>query len=219
MKKSVIITAGGSGKRMQSDVPKQFLNLAGKPILMHTIEKFYAADSNFELIVTLPESERWRWNELCGVHHFSIRHKIIPGGESRIESVRNALEFCTGDLIAVHDGVRPFVQADVILNCFQTASEKGTAVPVVPIDQSIRKISGTHSELRNRSNYKLVQTPQVFRREILLAAYADTEKAEFSDDAGLVESCGNTIYLVDGNRENIKITTPFDLKIATLLVE
>ena len=218
MKKSVIITAAGLGRRMGGEIPKQFLTVGDRPVLIHTIAKFHKIDPDFELIVTIPESERRRWNELCAVHNFAIKHKVVAGGESRYQSIKNALEYVTGELVAIHDGVRPFVACNVVEDCFRLAEAKGTAVPVMELTESLREICGEGSEARNRSDYRLVQTPQVFRREIIRNAYAEISVSDFSDDASLAESKGHAIFLTEGNRENIKITTPFDLKIATLLL-
>ena len=185
---------------------------------MHTIARFIESDPEFEIVVTLPETEQGRWNELCCVHDFRIRHKLVVGGNSREESVRNGLEFCTGDLIGIHDGVRPFVDRDVIRHCFESAEKYGSGVPVISVDQSLRRIIDNTSEVRNRDDFRLVQTPQVFKADIVKKAYSGDVKEGFTDDAGLVQASGFEIHLVDGNRENIKITTPFDLKIANLLV-
>ncbi len=219
LKKSVIITAGGTGSRMGSTFPKQFMILGDKPLLMHTMASFSMSDILLEIVVTLPEEHIKLWEGLCKRHRFPIEHRTVAGGATRGESVRNGLKIASGELIAVHDGVRPFVDVNVIKACFVSAEKFGSGVPVIPVEQSLRRMIGDKSEVRNRDDFRLVQTPQVFKADILRTAYASKTIESFTDDASLVQSAGFDVHLVEGNRENIKITTPFDLEIASLLVE
>lgn len=210
--KTAIIVAGGKGERMQSTIPKQFLEIQGKPILMRTIEAFYRYDVSIRLILVLPESQMDYWKELCTKHLFQLPHQLVEGGQTRFNSVKNALEYIKFPaMVAVHDGVRPFVSSDTLSRCFIEAEKQGTAVPVMDVTDSIRQINGMSNQSVDRSAYKLVQTPQVFRSEILLNAYKQNFSTLFTDDASVVEATGITINLVEGNRENIKITTNFDL--------
>lgn len=214
-KKYAIIVAGGVGSRMKASIPKQFLLLNGKPILQHSIERFVNYDQTIDIIVTLPESEISTWQQLCKEHKFKIKHKVIRGGETRFYSVKNGLKQITEPgVVAVHDGVRPLVSSSTIAAAFNKASEHQTAVPVVPITDSIRKIENGKSFHVDRSCYFLIQTPQCFQTEVLLKAYEQNYSTEFTDDASVVEKFGGTINLTEGNKENIKITTPEDLIIA-----
>lgn len=215
MKNCCIIVAGGSGSRMKSEIPKQFLNIGGIPVLMHTIQNFYDFDKSLQLIMVLPADEILNWNELCRQHHFDIQHEVIAGGDTRFQSVKNGLSLATEcELIAVHDGVRPLVSHETLARCFSCASEKGTAIPVLPANESVRKGSMSESVPVDRSQYFMVQTPQVFKASILQNSYNQTFIPEFTDDASVVEHEGISVQLVMGNRENIKITFPEDLKIA-----
>jgi len=216
MKKNVIIVAGGNGNRMQTTLPKQFLLLQGKPILMHSIQRFYDFDPSIKIILALPSEHISLWNDLVEKYHFPVVHDIVNGGEFRFHSVKNALSKVDADaLVAIHDGVRPLVSKQTIQNCFLSAERFGSAIPVImPVD-SIRKISGDKSESVDRSEYRLVQTPQVFQYSIIKIAYEQSFDALFTDDASVVEKNGHFVQLVDGNFENIKITTPSDLLIAS----
>jgi len=210
-----IIVAGGSGSRMQHDVPKQFIEVAGKPILMHTIERFYNYNSSIRLIVVLPKEQLDTWRELCQKYSFKIFHMAIPGGATRFGSVKNGLGGVLGDgLIAVHDGVRPFVETETIKAAFETAAANGSAVVAVSSKDSIRELTADGSIAVPRANYKLVQTPQIFQASILKKAYEQPEQDYFTDDASVVESIGEKITLVEGSYRNIKITTPEDLILA-----
>jgi len=219
LKKSVIITAGGIGKRMGTELPKQFLLIKGKPIIFHTIQKFYDVDSEIEIIVVLPETSVPFWETLCQKYLFTLKHKVVVGGEERFHSIQNGLVETTGDIIAVHDAVRPCVSKDVIRKCFVAAEKFGAVIPVLSITESLRKIEGENSNAVNRENFKLVQTPQCFKIGILQKAYRQPYSKLFTDDASVVEADGNKILLVDGNRANIKITTPEDLKLAELFLD
>lgn len=218
MTRTALIVAGGKGLRMGSDLPKQFLPIAGKPVLMHTLEAFYRFDEGINILLVLPPEQQAFWRELCHKHQFSIAHTIVDGGETRFHSVQNGLKYVESGLVGVHDGVRPFVSQQVIERCYHLAAEKKAVIPVVDVVETVRHLTGRGSETVNRSDYKLVQTPQVFEVELLKQAYAQPYTPSFTDDASVVEAMGTSVYLAEGNRENIKITTPFDLKISSVLV-
>ena len=220
MKKVVLIVAGGEGKRMGSNEIKQFLVIGNYPVLMYSVYAFYNYDPETEIILTLPKNEINNWKKLCDKYNFNIKHKITAGGDTRFHSVKNGISVIdTICLIAVHDGVRPLIDYDTIDRCFKTAGEKGTAVPVIGLKDSIRKISDEASIPVNRKNYVLIQTPQVFKSSILVEAYKQDYYPDFTDDASVVEKAGYKIELVAGNEENIKITTCNDLLIANALIE
>ena len=218
MTRTALIVAGGKGLRMGSDLPKQFLPIGGKPVLMHTIEAFYRFDEEMKIVLVLPQEQQTSWRELCQKYHFSIGHVLADGGETRFHSVKNGLAYVEPGLVGVHDGVRPFVSRQVIERCYQLAETKKAVIPVVDVVETIRHLTDTGSETVSRSDYKLVQTPQVFDVELLKRAYAQEYTSFFTDDASVVEAMGESVYLTEGNRENIKITTPFDLKISSVLV-
>jgi 2-C-methyl-D-erythritol 4-phosphate cytidylyltransferase len=207
-----IIVAGGSGSRMQLQVPKQFVPIGGKPVLMHTMERFYRLDPTMGLVVVLPAGQVTEWEKLCREYGFALPHQVAIGGSSRFSSVRNGLALITGEgLVAVHDGVRPFVSGAIIQKAFEEAAEHGNAVVAVPLKDSIRRLSGNASMAEDRSQFRLVQTPQCFRLDLLRQAYTQPEDPAFTDDASVVERLGIAIRLVEGSYENIKITTPEDL--------
>ncbi|WP_321333532.1 2-C-methyl-D-erythritol 4-phosphate cytidylyltransferase [uncultured Bacteroides sp.] len=219
MTKYAIIVAGGKGLRMGGDLPKQFLLLAGKPVLMHTIEAFHLYDAEMELILVLPQEQQSYWKQLCREFRFEIKHCVVSGGETRFNSVCNGLTLVTkSGLVGVHDGVRPFVTQEVIARCYELAAVRKAVVPVVDVVETIRHITADGSETVDRSAYKLVQTPQVFEADLLKKAYKQTYNSSFTDDASVVEAMGVPVCLTEGNRENIKITTPFDWKVATSLL-
>jgi 2-C-methyl-D-erythritol 4-phosphate cytidylyltransferase len=219
MKKYVIIVAGGSGTRMGNEIPKQFLLVNNLPVLMHTINCFLEYDLNIKIIMALPESQIVFWNELCNTYNFSKQMQIVKGGKERFESVKNALSVITGDgLVAIHDGVRPLVSVETIKLCFETAQNYGNAVPVFALNESVRKIDNEISYAVNRSEFRIVQTPQVFQIKLIQQAYMQQYCKDFTDDASVLERKGIKINLVEGNRENIKITTPVDLIIAEALL-
>jgi 2-C-methyl-D-erythritol 4-phosphate cytidylyltransferase len=215
----VVIVAGGSGKRMGVETPKQFLELAGRPVLMHTIERFYKFNGSIEIITVLPENQLRNWCELRKQYDFNIPHTLVRGGAHRFNSVRNGLEFVDNDgLVAIHDGVRPLVSPETIKRCFEAAEEFGNAIPVISPADSLRFLGEQGNEPINRLNVKQVQTPQVFDAALLKKAYRQTYDTSFTDDATVVEKTGAKIHLVEGNRENIKITNPEDLFIAQTLL-
>lgn len=220
MKKVVVIVAGGSGSRMGNQLPKQFIEIGGKPILMHTLNCFFYHSSDYEIRLVLPTEHIPVWMQLCEKHNFHVEHNIFHGGANRFESVTNGLEGLHSDmLVAIHDGVRPFVSGETIEKSFLKAEECGAAIPVTEVIETIREVSDGNSRTVGRNKYKLVQTPQVFLSDILLKAYEQDFNEKFTDDASVVEAFGIKVCLVEGNRENIKITTPFDLKIAKVLIE
>ena len=219
MKKYVLIVAGGKGLRMGGEQPKQFLPLKGRPVLMHTLEQFYRSDVAMEIILVLPYEQQNYWKQLCEEHHFTIKHRVADGGESRFYSVKNGLSLIeTPSIVGVHDGVRPFVSVDVINRCYELAVTKEAVVPVVDVVDTVRHITNNGSETVDRSAYKLVQTPQVFNADLLLKGYEQAYSSAFTDDASVVEAMGVKVALTPGNRENIKLTTPFDLKVAEALL-
>jgi 2-C-methyl-D-erythritol 4-phosphate cytidylyltransferase len=219
MNNTVIIAAGGSGSRMKQNLPKQFLDLQGMPVLMHAIRLFHTYDPALIIIVALPANYTEYWKELCHKHQFGIKHEVVTGGKTRFHTVINGLSLVKqAGLVAIHDGVRPLVSNATLERCFNTAREKGTAIPCIPIPESIRMQNGEGNYPVDRMLYKLIQTPQVFRWEILKKAFNQEYQVEFTDDASVVEKAGFPVYLVEGNTENIKITTPEDLMIAEALM-
>lgn len=218
MNRTFVITAGGIGKRMLSQIPKQFLMLQGKPVLMHTIQRFYDFDNSAQLLVTLPKDWWGHWENLIDQHHFQIPVTLVDGGVERYDSIKNALTLADGAIIGIHDGVRPMVSQKTIANCVTAAQEHGAAIPVMPLKESLRKIRGAQSNAVTRKDYVSVQTPQCFQRDIILQAYQLPFTEEITDDASLVEKSGVHITLTDGNEENVKITTPIDLKVCEFLM-
>lgn len=216
-----MIVAGGKGLRMGSSIPKQFLPVNGLPVLMRTIKRFREYDNNLKIILVLPEEQHEYWNELCKNYHFTDAYAVVSGGETRFHSVSNGLAVIPDDavgVVGVHDGVRPFPSVEVIGRCFETARTAKAVIPVVPVVETLRHIVDAEAtETVSRDNYRLVQTPQTFDIQLLKEAYARPYQDSFTDDASVVESFGHKITLVEGNRENIKITTPFDLRVARIL--
>ena len=219
MIKIALIVAGGKGMRMQSEIPKQFIEVVGKPLLMHTLEAFVKYDVEIKLVVVLPEKDIDLWNELCVKHNFVTTHQVVSGGETRFHSVMNGLDCLLEEgLVAIHDGVRPLVSQDTIARCFDGAAKFGSAIPTIELVESLRCIEETESKSVDRSAFRLVQTPQVFDITLLKNAYSQSFSPLFTDDASVVEAFGVSVHLENGNRENIKITTPFDLQLAALLL-
>ena len=224
MKRTVIILAGGKGVRMGGDLPKQFIPLQGKPVLMYTLDVFYQWDSTIDLKLVISEEYASYWKMLCKELNFTIPHQTIYGGETRFHSVRNGIQSLltfpsSQDLIAVHDGVRPFVSPEVISTCFEMAEIYGAAIPVIPMIDTVRVTNGYENRAFDRTRLRVVQTPQVFHADILRKAYEQPYDKLFTDDASLVEASGHPIYLIEGNHENIKITTPVDIQYAKFLIE
>lgn len=219
MKKFVIIVAGGSGSRMGTDIPKQFLELNQKPVLMHTIQVFYNFDPESKIILVLPKTQQEFWAGLCLKHSFEIGHQIVSGGETRFHSVRNGLKLIEDEgIVFIHDGVRPLVSLQTLTHCFETAIKKGNAIPVLPVTESLRKMERNQTMSVDRSVYYSVQTPQTFRSEQIRKAFLQEYDPTFTDDASVAEKAGFPISMVEGNRENIKITNPTDLILAEALL-
>ncbi|WP_028907500.1 2-C-methyl-D-erythritol 4-phosphate cytidylyltransferase [Xylanibacter ruminicola] len=217
----IIIVAGGKGLRMGSDIPKQFLPIGGKPVLMRTLERFREYSKDIHIILVLPEAQQAYWHELCQEYHFDVEYTLANGGQTRFHSVQNGLAKVPDDaigVVGVHDGVRPFPSIEVIRNCYTTAREKKAVIPVIPVVETVRHLEGDQSKTVPRDAYRLVQTPQTFDIQLLKAANRQPYNDGFTDDASVVEAFGYNITLVEGNRENIKITTPYDLKIAEVLI-
>ena len=215
----VIIVAGGKGLRMGGDVPKQFQLIGGRPVLMHTLQRFRDAMGDLQIILVLPHEQQEYWRELCQQYQFSVEQRVTDGGPTRFHSVKNGLALIPDDaegVVGVHDGVRPFVSCEVIVRCYETARVAEAVVPVVPVVETLRHVEeGT----KPRSDYRLVQTPQTFGIPLLKAAFRQDYRDAFTDDASVVEAFGHAITLVDGNRENIKLTTPFDLLVGEALLQ
>ena len=217
----IIIVAGGKGLRMGSDIPKQFLPIGGKPVLMRTLERFREYSADLQIILVLPEAQQAYWQELCGKYDFKVKYQLANGGQTRFHSVQNGLALVPDDaegVVGVHDGVRPFPSIEVIKNCYETARTAKAVIPVIPVVETVRHLEGDSSVTVPRGDYRLVQTPQTFDIQLLKAANRQPYNDGFTDDASVVESYGHAITLVEGNRENIKITTPYDLKIAEELI-
>ncbi len=220
MKKFAIIVAGGSGSRMGTELPKQFLELCEKPVLMHTIGVFFDFDPECELILVLPAAQQELWDDLCLKHSFSLPHQIVSGGETRFHSVLNGLKLIQEEgIVFIHDGVRPLVSHQTIERCNHMAQKNGNAIPVLRINESLRKQKGLQSVSVDRTLYLSVQTPQTFRSDQILKAYEQDFDTAFTDDASVAEKAGFPIFMVEGNRENIKITTPTDLIVAEAFLQ
>jgi 2-C-methyl-D-erythritol 4-phosphate cytidylyltransferase len=219
LKRFAIIVAGGTGSRMNAELPKQFLMLAGKPVLMHSIEKFKACGA--EVIVVLHPDYMEQWKQLCNDFNFKTAHQITNGGATRSESVANGLQLATdaNAVVAIHDAARPMVTTTLINTLFEQAAIHGNAIPVLKIAESLRKISANGNETANRDEFVMIQTPQCFLLDKLLAAYSQQQGQSFTDDASLFESCGYQIHLVEGERNNFKITVADDLAIAEALLK
>jgi 2-C-methyl-D-erythritol 4-phosphate cytidylyltransferase len=217
MKNSVIIVAGGKGLRMGSDLPKQFIPIGGKPVLMRTIEAFYRFDKDIRIVLVLPVSHQDYWKGLCKEYDFTIPHTVANGGETRFHSVKNGLAHIEDGIVGVQDGVRPFGSADMIKHCFDAAQTYLAVIPVIDSTDSLREmIDDERSRIIDRSVIRLVQTPQVFHTAILKKAYETDFCETFTDDASVVEAMGVDIHLVKGEVTNIKITTPIDLRIGEI---
>ena len=238
MKDYVVIVAGGKGLRMGTEIPKQFLPIGGKPVLMRTIERFREYSADLQIILVLPESQQEYWQELCHKYSFPLPQQgeagrgsylLANGGQTRFHSVQNGLALIPDDaegVVGVHDGVRPFPAIDVIARCYETARTAKAVIPVVPVVETLRHINPPSRSGGDRGgvtvprgDYRLVQTPQTFDIQLLKAANRQPYNDGFTDDASVVESYGHAITLVEGNRENIKITTPYDLRIAEVLAD
>ncbi len=219
MKKYIIIVAGGTGSRMKSDVPKQFILLQGKPILMRTIERFTHSFPDIQIIVVLNAQYRDEWKSLCEKHQFNIEHTITEGGQTRFHSVKNGLALVPDNcLVGIHDAARPLVSYKTIITAFNTAEETGNATPAVPLTESIRFLENGENKAVDRNKYSIIQTPQCFHSSDLKQAFMQEYQSTFTDDASVLESIGKKINLIEGNKENIKITSPQDLMLAELIL-
>lgn len=220
-----IIVAGGKGLRMGGDIPKQFIPVNGMPVLMHTIRRFREFDPQMHIVLVLPKDHQDYWRQLCDEYRFTDWHDITDGGSTRFHSSQNGImalaEAPDTDIVAIHDGVRPLVSVETIGRCFTAAAESGAAIPVLPVIDTLRYVghadeNGVNTEQGHnvlRSDYRVVQTPQTFRLALLRRAFTQPFSERFTDDASVVEALGEKVTMVDGNRENIKITTPYDLKV------
>lgn len=220
MKYYAIIVGGGSGKRMQNTIAKQFLLLKNKPVLMHTLAAFYNCQNQPELILVLHAQLHNYWQELCEKYNFHVPHLLIKGGEQRFHSVRNGLMAVKEDgFIAIHDAVRPLVSTQLISETFDISEKLGNAIPCIKPTETVRKINENGSEIIDREQLVLIQTPQTFRGKELKKAYQQPYSPLFTDDASVLEKAGFSINLIPGERNNIKITYPEDLELANLLIK
>ncbi|GGF41540.1 2-C-methyl-D-erythritol 4-phosphate cytidylyltransferase [Echinicola rosea] len=222
MNKAAIIVAGGRGTRMGSPIPKQYLEIGGKPVLMHTLEVFYQLDPSMKIILVIPAVDFSFWEELCQKFEFKVSHEVVAGGKSRFQSVKNGLDSLEWEegLVAIHDGVRPFVSPEVVSLSFEKAQEHGSAIAVVPLKDSIRKLTDENKSFyQERQYFRLVQTPQTFDLKMIKQAFDVTELHHFTDDATVYEHQGWQVHLIAGNPENIKITTPEDMEYAQFLLQ
>ena len=219
----LILVAGGKGLRMGGEVPKQFLPIGGKPVLMHTIQAFRRAIDDIQIALVLPAEQHDYWHELCKKYDFRSPELIAQGGETRFHSVKNGLALLPDDakaVVGVHDGVRPFVSTKTIRRCYAAAAEGKAVVPVVPVVETVRQIlPNGKSMTKPRDEYRLVQTPQTFPLALLRQAYQQPYTEAFTDDASVVEALGKEIVMIEGNRENIKLTTPNDLRYAEFIIQ
>ena len=227
MRDYIIVVAGGKGLRMGSDIPKQFLPIGGKPVLMRTLERFREYSDDLQIILVLPEAQQEYWQELCKKYDFKVEYLLANGGQTRFHSVQNGLALMPDDaegVVGVHDGVRPFPSIEVIRNCYETARTAKAVIPVIPVVETVRHLTRGQARCEvesvtvPRDEYRLVQTPQTFDIQLLKAANRQPYNDGFTDDASVVESYGHKITLVEGNRENIKITTPYDITVAEAII-
>ena len=220
MQKTVIIVAGGQGIRFRQDLPKQFYSLRGKPLLMHCIERFHSYDKDVQIITGIQDNRMPYWRDLCNTSRFNVPHELSSGGRTRYHTVKNALQMVTpGNLVAVHDAVRPLFYKRTLADCYEAAEKFGAALPCIEIHDSIREIIPKGSRGVNRDVFRRVQTPQIFRYDILTRGYQQAYSKNYTDDASLVETAGFPVVLVDGNPENIKITTEQDLVFAEAIFD
>ncbi len=219
--KYAIIVAGGSGLRMGTDVPKQFLELKGLPVLMHTINKFHSSFPNIVIKLVLPIDQQEYWIQLCERHLFKIPFEIVNGGKTRFCSVKNGLDSIKENegVVAIHDGVRPFVSKEILIKSFSVAEEFGNAVVAVPLKDSLRIIENEENFAVQRTAYRSIQTPQTFNLSLIKKAFETPEVPFFTDDASVFENAGHKIILIKGSYSNIKITTPEDLKFGEVILE
>lgn len=218
----IIIVAGGKGLRMGGDLPKQFMPLHGKPVLMHTIERFRSYSDELKIILVLPHEQQDYWRQICQKYNFNVEHTVVDGGQTRFHSSQNGVAAVPDDatgVIGIHDGVRPFVSEETIARCFEAARQFGAALPVLPVTDTLRRVTDDGGYNVQRNDYRTVQTPQTFDAQLLKQAFKQPYSDNFTDDASVVEALGHKVTMVDGNRENIKLTTPFDLVVAEALIK
>lgn len=220
MNRGVVIVAGGSGRRMGSEIPKQYMKLHGKPVILHTLEKFFHFDPDIKVVLVMAAGHLKFWNGIPLSHEYHSRIEIAPGGRSRYDSVKSGLSFIEdGLVVGIHDAVRPLVSRETLERCYSTATERGSAIPVIEMDESVRMVGDHGSSVHmERSKLRRVQTPQVFKSALIKEAYGQTCDPAFTDDASVYESLFEKVVLVEGNRENIKITTPTDLQLAATVI-
>lgn len=218
MNKHVIIVAGGMGQRMQAALPKQLLKVAGREVIIHTINKFLAYDPAIHITVVIHSSLKDNMDALLEANGLGSV-QVVTGGHTRFQSVKNGLAAISGEgLVGIHDAARPLVSIDTIARCYEMAEQEGNAIPVVPVAESLREVTGSMSKAADRNRYKIVQTPQCFDLSTIRQAFEQGDSPAFTDDATVLEAAGGTIYLTEGNPENIKITFPSDLQLAELLL-
>ncbi|MFO7670637.1 MAG: 2-C-methyl-D-erythritol 4-phosphate cytidylyltransferase [Bacteroidales bacterium] len=216
---ALVVVAGGSGRRMGGPIPKQYLDLKGKPVIIHTLEKFFRYDPLMRIVVVLGENHRKYWNEITASYETAREIEVVSGGENRSDSVKYGLELIPdGCIVGIHDAVRPLVSQETIGRCYRAAIETGSGIPVVEMDDSVRMITGMGSENLDRAILRRVQTPQVFRSELIREAYGHSIAPSVTDDASVFESFHGQVTLVMGNPENIKITNASDLELASLII-
>jgi len=221
MNRYAVIVAAGSGMRMGAPIPKQFLEVGGRPILMHTLNRFVAFDASIRLVVVLHPDYIEFWRSLCEKHDYSVPHSIVSGGSERFFSVQKAIQSLVDTeeaIVGIHDAVRPMVSVVTLERCYATAQETGSAVPCVSVNDSMRIVDADGNRSINRSSLRIIQTPQCFRLNLLRRAFTQEYNTAFTDDASVVEALGESIELVEGNRENIKVTTPEDMHWLNLLL-
>lgn len=219
MRKSVIIVAGGSGTRMKQSIPKQFIEILEKPVVVHTIEAFLLYDPSIDVVLVLPEAHFDTWLDIKASFLPNQSVRLAKGGHSRFQSVKSGLDQVSADLVAIHDAVRPIISPSVIAASFATAAKHGSGVAMVPLKDSIRSVRGPESKSEDRSSFQLVQTPQTFKVVEIKSAFEQGESSSFTDDASVYEAAGMKVHISPGDYSNIKITTPEDLKIAEVLLE
>ncbi len=215
----MLITAGGSGKRMNTPFPKQFIPVSGRTLLMRTIDVFHEYDPKMKIVLVIPDDYLQLWKELCTEFDFQVEHQLVRGGDERFFSVQNGLQHIPpGSLVLIHDGVRPMVRPDTIKRVIETTEKKGNAVPCVVPAQTIREVQGAESKMLDRNKLRLIQTPQGFISDLIKEAYNQQYSERFTDDASVLESLGHKINLVEGNYSNIKVTHPADIKMVEALL-
>jgi len=220
MQKYVIVVAGGSGTRMKSAVPKQFIELNNKPVLLHTLQKFIDAFSDIKIVLVLASAYKQEWEAICKKYQFNHPVELADGGETRFHSVKNGLALVPdSSIVGVHDAARPLVSVKTIIDTYNLAALKGNASPSIPLNESLREVKDGANKAVDRNNYFIVQTPQCFQSSLLKKAFLQNYNPSFTDDASVLEAMGEKINLIEGNSENIKITTQQDLAIAEVLMK